>query len=52
LSEALSKRVTRGAHRFVMAFFPVAIFASGVLVAFIVFGVFMPLVTLLSELNR
>lgn len=51
LGDALGKRSVRTARRIVMAVFPITVFVCGVLVGFVAFGMFVPLVTLISEVG-
>src|SRR5262249_34317859 len=50
LGESQAKRAVHLARRLIMAVFPITLMAIGLGVAFIAFGMFLPLVTLISEL--
>lgn len=52
LGDMLGQRTFRLAQRWVMGVFPVLIVAGGVLIGTVVLGLFVPLIELLTELNR
>jgi type II secretory pathway component PulF len=52
LGEAQAKRTVRVSQRFSMAVFPIAIVLVGACVAFVAFGMFLPLLTLIAEVGK
>ena len=50
LGESYARRNVRLAQRLIMAVFPISVMAIGLVVALIAFGMFLPLVDLISEL--
>lgn len=52
LGEGQARRIQRGLSRLTNFLFPVSILATGALVAFVVFGMFMPLLKVMAELNK
>jgi type II secretory pathway component PulF len=52
LGDMQARRAVRISERLSLTIFPIAVFAVGLLVAFVAFGMFMPLLTLLAEVGR